>query len=71
LDADGVWNPMWTPEGKYIVFYSERGNMVRAWRVPVVGGPVEPELVYPGVGSISQDGRKLAYVERQAGSFFH
>jgi hypothetical protein len=49
------WNLMWTPDGKYIVAYSNRGNMVRAWRVPVAGGPVEPEMVYPGVGSISQD----------------
>lgn len=62
------WKPMWTPDGKYIVLYSLRGNMVRPWRVPVAGGPVEPEMVYPGVGSISQDGRKLAYEERQAGS---
>jgi Tol biopolymer transport system component/DNA-binding winged helix-turn-helix (wHTH) protein len=59
-------NLMWTPNGKYIVFYSTRGNMVRAWRVPAAGGPVEPEMVYPGVGSISQDGRRLAYTEWQA-----
>jgi Tol biopolymer transport system component/DNA-binding winged helix-turn-helix (wHTH) protein len=61
------WNLMWTPDGKYIVAYSNRGNMVRAWRVPVAGGPVEPEMVYPGVGSISQDGRRLAYAEQQTG----
>jgi Tol biopolymer transport system component len=61
------WNLMWTPDGKYIVFYSNRGDMVRAWRVPVAGGPLEPEMVYPGVGSISQDGRRLAYAETQAG----
>ena len=57
---------MWTPNSKYIVFYSSRGNMARAWRVPAAGGPVEPEMVYPGVGSISQDGRRLAYTEWQA-----
>jgi Tol biopolymer transport system component/DNA-binding winged helix-turn-helix (wHTH) protein len=62
-----IWNLMWTPDGKYIVFYSNRGNMVRAWRVPVAGGPVEPEMVYPGVGSVSQDGRRLAYTESQTG----
>jgi Tol biopolymer transport system component/DNA-binding winged helix-turn-helix (wHTH) protein len=61
------WNPMWTHDGKYIVFYSDRGNMVRVWRVPAAGGPVEPEMAYPGVGSISQDGRRLAYAERQVG----
>jgi Tol biopolymer transport system component len=61
------WNLMWTPDGKYIVSYSNRGNMVGAWRMPVAGGPVEPEMVYPGVGSISQDGRRLAYTESQTG----
>jgi Tol biopolymer transport system component len=62
-----TWNLMWTPDGKYIVFDSNRGNMERAWRVPVAGGPVEPEMVYPGVGSFSQDGRRLAYTESQTG----
>jgi Tol biopolymer transport system component/DNA-binding winged helix-turn-helix (wHTH) protein len=60
-------NLMWTPDGKYIVFNSNRGDMIRAWRVPVAGGPVEPEMVYPGVGAISQDGRRLAYTESQSG----
>src|SRR5246127_2175415 len=29
LVSDGIpfWNPMWTPDGKYIVLYSLRGNM--------------------------------------------
>jgi DNA-binding winged helix-turn-helix (wHTH) protein/Tol biopolymer transport system component len=69
LVSDGTtfWNPMWTPDGKYIVLYSLRGNMLRPWRVPVAGGPLEPEMVYPGVGSISQDGRKLVYAESQGG----
>jgi Tol biopolymer transport system component/DNA-binding winged helix-turn-helix (wHTH) protein len=63
------WNPnlMWTPDGKYIVFNSYRGNMLHAWRVPVAGGPIKPEMVYPGVGSISLDGRRLAYTESQTG----
>jgi Tol biopolymer transport system component len=64
------WNPMWTPDGKYIVLYALRGNMMRPWRVPVAGGPLEPEMVYPGVGSISQDGRRLVYAESQTGGSF-
>ena len=62
-----IWNLMWTPDGKYIVFNSNRGNMVRAWRAPVGGGPLEPEMVYPGAGSISQNGLRLAYTESQTG----
>jgi Tol biopolymer transport system component/DNA-binding winged helix-turn-helix (wHTH) protein len=67
VSGTSFWNPMWTPDGKYIVLYSDRGNMVHPWRVPLAGGPIEPEMVYPGVGSISQDGRRLAYAERQTG----
>jgi Tol biopolymer transport system component/DNA-binding winged helix-turn-helix (wHTH) protein len=62
-----ICNLMWTPNGKYIVFYSDPGNMVRPWRVPEAGGPVESEMAYPGVGSISQDGRRLAYAESSTG----
>jgi Tol biopolymer transport system component/DNA-binding winged helix-turn-helix (wHTH) protein len=62
-----IWNLMWTPDGKYIVFNSNRGNMMRAWRAPVAGGPLEPEMVYPGAGSISQNGLRLAYTESQTG----
>ncbi|WP_035356620.1 winged helix-turn-helix domain-containing protein [Edaphobacter aggregans] len=69
-DGTNFWNPMWTPDGKYIVVYSNRGNMVRPWRVPVAGGPLEPEMVYPGVGSISRDGRRLVYAESQVGAAF-
>ncbi len=67
LEPQGIWNLMWTTDGKYILFSSYRGNMVHAWRVPVAGGPVEPEMAYPGVGSISEDGRRLAYSESQTG----
>jgi Tol biopolymer transport system component/DNA-binding winged helix-turn-helix (wHTH) protein len=67
LEDQGIWNLMWTPDGKYIVFNSNRGNMMRPWRVLVAGGPLEPEMTYPGVGSISQDGRRLAYTESQTG----
>ena len=61
-------NLMWTPDGKYIVFDAYRGHMMHPWRVPVAGGPAEPEMLYPGVGSISRDGQRLTYAERQAGS---
>jgi Tol biopolymer transport system component len=66
-EDDVASNLMWTPDGKYIVFDSQRGNMIHPWRVPAAGGPIEPEMVYPGVGSISQDGLRLAYAERQTG----
>jgi Tol biopolymer transport system component/DNA-binding winged helix-turn-helix (wHTH) protein len=54
---------MWSSDGQYIVFNSDRSGLDRVWRVPATGGAVEPETVYPGVGALSRDGRRLAYIE--------
>jgi Tol biopolymer transport system component len=54
---------MWTPDGRYIVFGSDRTGAVRPWRVPPEGGAIEPETVYPNVGALTSDGQRLAYVE--------
>ena len=53
---------MWSPDGKYIAY--ESGN--RMARVPVSGGPIEFNPVYPRIGALSADGRRLAYVEPAA-----
>jgi Tol biopolymer transport system component len=57
----GVGPLMWTPDGRYIVFESDRGLLARIWRVPAAGGPIEPEMRYPRVGSFSRDGRISVY----------
>jgi len=51
---------LWSPDGKYIVFEPSRDRMAR---VPVSGGPIEFNSVYPRIGTLSPDGRRLAYVE--------
>ena len=51
---------MWSPDGKYIAFEPSRDRMAR---VPVSGGPIEFNSVYPRIGTLSPDGRRLAYVE--------
>jgi Tol biopolymer transport system component len=66
LTRDGrglAGNLMWSSDGQYIVFNSDRSGLDRIWRVPAAGGAIEPETVYPGVGALSRDGRRLAYVE--------
>ena len=54
---------MWAPDGQHIIFISSRGGDGRPWRVSAVDGSIEQEPVFPGVGTLSRDGRRLAYVE--------
>jgi Tol biopolymer transport system component/DNA-binding winged helix-turn-helix (wHTH) protein len=52
---------MWAPDGKHILFRSSRPGTNEQWQVPVDGGPIESAASYPGLGSLSEDGRLLAY----------
>jgi len=67
------WNPVWSPDGNYLYFCSNRGGSTGIWRVPVKESTGEtrgaPELVrtpapYTGHLSFSRDGRRLAYVHQ-------
>jgi Tol biopolymer transport system component/DNA-binding winged helix-turn-helix (wHTH) protein len=51
---------MWSADGKYLAFEPERGRMAR---VPASGGPMEWIAIYPRAGTISRDGRRLAFFE--------
>lgn len=57
----------WTPDGKSIIFSSNRGGPQRLWQVNVKSGKISP-LYASGQNSlqptISMDGRLLAYSER-------
>jgi Tol biopolymer transport system component/DNA-binding winged helix-turn-helix (wHTH) protein len=59
FDAD-VLTLMWSADGKYITFEPTRDRMAR---VAASGGPVEFEAVYPKIGALSRDHRRLAYIE--------
>ena len=67
LTSDGKWitDLMWAADGQRIVFSSERGGRFseRRWQVPVKGGEIEPETIYPNIGVLSPDGRRLAFVQ--------
>lgn len=67
FDGRDIFDLMWTPDGGYITFLSDRGVMERTWRVAAHGGPVEPEPVYPRVGALSRDGVRFAYAESSGG----
>src|SRR5580704_3630277 len=56
----------WTPDGKQIIFRSSRhsyGRFLRLFTVPVTGGqPTELPLPMAEAGSLSPDGKRIAYV---------
>ncbi len=67
------WNPVWSPDGKYLYFASDRGGSMNFWRVPLdetsgqlLGTPetVVTPSVYSQHLSFSQDGKRLAYVQK-------
>lgn len=60
-DGNSIGWPMWSADGRRIVFDSWRNGLNRVWQVPARGGSIQPELEYPEVGSLSRDGRRLAY----------
>jgi Tol biopolymer transport system component/predicted Ser/Thr protein kinase len=69
-DAATDWNAVWSPDGKYLYFASDRGGSMNLWRVPieeqtgkVLGQPeaVTTPSAYTGHLSFSHDGRRMAY----------
>ena len=69
------WNPVWSPDGRYLYFCSDRTGNMNIWRVPIAektGNPLgKPEAVTSGAGastehiSLAQDGRRIAYVAHE------
>jgi Tol biopolymer transport system component len=66
------WNPVWSPDGQYLYFASDRNGSMNLWRVPIeersgaVLGPPEPVTIPSAYGqhlSFSRDGRRMAYVQ--------
>ncbi len=71
-DAAIDWNPVWSPDGKYLYFLSDRGGSMNVWRVSidektgkVLGEPetVPTPSVYTQHLSFSRDGRNFLYAQ--------
>jgi eukaryotic-like serine/threonine-protein kinase len=66
------WGPVWSPDGKYLYFISNRGGSMNLWRTAIdeqtgaVSQPPEP-VTTPAVSCrhicFSRDGKRLAYVQ--------
>jgi Tol biopolymer transport system component len=74
-DAAIDWCPMWSPDGHFIYFASDRGGAMNVWKVAVGpdGTPTEsPEPVTSGVNAaaalprFSKDGTRLVFRSRIA-----
>jgi TolB protein len=74
VSKDGTtnWNPIWSPDGNFIYFVSDKGGNMGFWRVPVNEATGEvlsaPEAVvtpskYSRHPSFSRDGKRLIYVQ--------
>jgi eukaryotic-like serine/threonine-protein kinase len=66
------WGPVWSPDGTYLYFLSNRGGSMNLWRVAIdeqtgkVSGqpqPVTTPAVYCWHICFSSDGRRIAYVQ--------
>ncbi|HZI17914.1 MAG TPA: protein kinase [Pyrinomonadaceae bacterium] len=69
------WNPVWSPDGKFIYFASDRGGSMNFWRVAVdekTGEALGPPEAVPTPSryafniSFSRDGKTLAYVRYES-----
>jgi len=69
-DPSREWNPVWSPDGKYLYFVSDRGGSMNLWRVAIdeVSGktvaepePITTPAAYLAHPSLSADGKRIAY----------
>jgi len=64
------WSPVWSPDGEYLYFASDRGGSMNLWRLPidqdsgkVLGAPeaITAPAEWNGLPSLSRDGRRLLF----------
>ncbi len=64
FDNDLCATPVWTADGRHIIFSSSRRGSQTLWKVPVGGGEPQPVLVSAGEDTnpeVSRDGTRLIY----------
>ena len=67
------WNPVWSPDGAWLYFCSNRGGSMGIWRIPMKAStgeargapePIHTPASYPAHLSFSRDGRHMVYVQQ-------
>jgi eukaryotic-like serine/threonine-protein kinase len=71
------WNPIWSPDGRFLYYASDRNGTMNLWRIAIdeksgeTEGAAEPILTpspWSGWFSISRDGKRLAYATSEVRS---
>jgi Tol biopolymer transport system component/predicted Ser/Thr protein kinase len=74
------WNPVWSPDGKYLCFASDRGGAMNLWRVRIDESsgklleqpePISTPSSYAAWLSVSRDGRRGLYASLNRRSNLH
>ncbi len=73
-DAATDWNPVWSPDGKWLYFSSDRTGAMNLWRIPIderTGETLGAAQLVPTPSafsqhlSFSQDGKRMAFVDKR------
>jgi eukaryotic-like serine/threonine-protein kinase len=74
-DGATNWNPVWSPDGAWLYFGSDRSGSLNLWRLPIdeqsgeVRGDAEPVTTpstASGFWSLSQDGTRILYAANES-----
>jgi Tol biopolymer transport system component len=70
--ASSNWNPVWSPDGKFLYFVSDKGGVVNFWRVAIdettgellsAPEPTATASKYSRHLNFSRDGKRMIYVQ--------
>ncbi len=69
-DAPTDWSPVWSPDGRFVYFVSDRGGSMNLWRIQVdeasgrprgAPEPVTTPAAFAAHPSVSADGRRIVF----------
>ncbi|MFL6196026.1 MAG: protein kinase domain-containing protein [Thermoanaerobaculia bacterium] len=77
-DAFYNWSPVWSPDGRFLYFASNRGGSMNLWRVAIdersgrvlsTPQPITTSSEWSALPSLSRDGHRLIYATDSSRSF--